>query len=89
MSLRAVFEQAGWLDESELGIILEPTNRNLELGCQGVINARVSFVGTVGPQRPSLAGRERRHQGRAWLQAMGERANPSRSWSVVSSSKRS
>ena len=30
--LRGVFEQATWLDDSELGIILEPTDLNLELG---------------------------------------------------------
>jgi succinyl-diaminopimelate desuccinylase len=71
--LAAVFEQAGWLDGSELGIILEPTNMNLELGCQGVINARVSFIGTAAHSaRPWLGENAVTRAGR-WLQAMGER----------------
>ena len=72
--LETVFEQAAWLDESELGIILEPTNMNLELGCQGVINARVSFVGTSAHSaRPWLGENAITRAGR-WLQEMGERA---------------
>lgn len=70
--LEAVFAQAGWLDESELGIILEPTNLNLELGCQGVINARVSFVGTSAHSARPWLGENAIIRAAGWLQAMGE-----------------
>lgn len=71
--LEAVFEQAGWLDGSELGIILEPTNMNLELGCQGVINARVSFIGTSAHSARPWLGENAVTKAGSWLQAMGER----------------
>ncbi|MDH3607551.1 MAG: succinyl-diaminopimelate desuccinylase [Acidimicrobiia bacterium] len=71
--LEAVFEQAGWLDESELGVILEPTNGNLELGCQGVINARVSFVGTSAHSARPWLGENAVTKAGAWLQEMGAR----------------
>jgi succinyl-diaminopimelate desuccinylase len=71
--LETVFEQAGWLDESELGIILEPTDMNLELGCQGVINARVSFVGTSAHSARPWLGENAITKAGPWLQAMGER----------------
>lgn len=71
--LESVFEHAGWLDESELGIILEPTNGNLELGCQGVINARVSFVGTAAHSARPWLGENAVTKAGPWLQAMGNR----------------
>ncbi|MBT8165954.1 MAG: succinyl-diaminopimelate desuccinylase [Acidimicrobiia bacterium] len=72
--LASVFEHAAWLDESELGIILEPTNMNLELGCQGVINARVSFVGTSAHSARPWLGENAITKAGPWLQGMGERA---------------
>lgn len=43
------------LTEIEAGIVMEPTNREVHAGCQGSINARVTFVG-----EPS-------HSARPWL----------------------
>ncbi len=43
------------LTEAEAGIVLEPTNREIHLGCQGAINARVWFEG------------EPAHSARPWL----------------------
>lgn len=71
--LEAVFHHAEWLDESELGIILEPTNGNLELGCQGVVNARVSFIGSAAHSARPWLGENAVTKAGSWLQAMGER----------------
>ena len=71
--LRGVFEQATWLDDSELGIILEPTDLNLELGCQGVINARVRFNGTAAHSARPWLGESAITRAAGWLQEMGER----------------
>ena len=70
--LEAVFEHAEWLDESELGIILEPTDLNLELGCQGVINARVSFVGAAAHSARPWLGENAITRAAGWLNEMGE-----------------
>lgn len=43
------------LEEAEAGIVMEPTNQEMHLGCQGAVNARVSFEG------------EASHSARPWL----------------------
>jgi succinyl-diaminopimelate desuccinylase len=53
--LGTVLEQAGWLRSATAAIVLEPTDRAIEAGCQGVINADVIFTG------------EPAHSARPWL----------------------
>lgn len=36
------------LAEADAGIVMEPTNREVHAGCQGAINARVTFLGEAG-----------------------------------------
>lgn len=36
------------LADIDAGIVMEPTNREIHAGCQGSINARVSFIGEAG-----------------------------------------
>ncbi len=43
------------LEKAEVGIVMEPTNREMHLGCQGSVNATVSFEG------------EASHSARPWL----------------------
>jgi succinyl-diaminopimelate desuccinylase len=53
--LEAVLDAAPWLIEAEISIVLEPTNLNLELGCNGTLNANVIFRGSTS------------HSARPWL----------------------
>lgn len=53
--LGAVFARVGGLSDAGAGIVLEPTNRELQAGCNGSINATVSFIG------------EPAHSARPWL----------------------
>lgn len=53
--LGAILDQVTSLADIEAGIVMEPTNREVHAGCQGAINARVSFVG------------EAAHSARPWL----------------------
>jgi succinyl-diaminopimelate desuccinylase len=53
--LGPVLEAAPWLLEASAAVVLEPTDRSVEAGCQGVINASVAFNG------------EPAHSARPWL----------------------
>lgn len=53
--LGAVLDAIPDLSRSEAGIVMEPTNREVHAGCQGAVNARVSFLG------------EAAHSARPWL----------------------
>ncbi len=53
--LTRVLDEAAWLVGSSAAVVLEPTDRAIEAGCQGVINADVVFIG-----QPA-------HSARPWL----------------------
>jgi succinyl-diaminopimelate desuccinylase len=53
--LAPILDSLPGMTEAEAGIVMEPTNRELHLGCQGSVNATVSFVG------------EAAHAARPWL----------------------
>jgi succinyl-diaminopimelate desuccinylase len=53
--LGPVMEQAPWLRAATAAVVLEPTDRAIEAGCQGAINADVVFIG------------EPAHSARPWL----------------------
>ncbi len=53
--LSTIFEAMPELLQADAGIVMEPTNREMHVGCQGVINARVVFDG------------EAAHSARPWL----------------------
>jgi len=53
--LTRVLQEAAWLTTSSAAVVLEPTDRAIEAGCQGVINADVTFTG-----QPA-------HSARPWL----------------------
>jgi succinyl-diaminopimelate desuccinylase len=53
--LGLVLEAAPWLTDAEAALVMEPTDRALEAGCQGVVNADVYFDGVAA------------HSARPWL----------------------
>jgi succinyl-diaminopimelate desuccinylase len=53
--LEDVLERAEWLAEADFAVVMEPTDLSLELGCNGVINADVTFHGKAA------------HSARPWL----------------------
>jgi succinyl-diaminopimelate desuccinylase len=53
--LEDVLDTVPWLAGSEFAVVLEPTDLRLELGCQGSVNATVTFLGTAA------------HAARPWL----------------------
>jgi succinyl-diaminopimelate desuccinylase len=53
--LGVILDAIGDLSSAEAGIVMEPTDRGMDLGCQGSVNAAVSFLG------------EAAHSARPWL----------------------
>lgn len=53
--LGPIFDEVPGLESAEAGIVLEPTNREMHVGCQGAINATLIFEG------------EPAHSARPWL----------------------
>lgn len=53
--LSAILEAMPELLGADAGIVMEPTNREMHVGCQGVVNARVVFEGAAA------------HSARPWL----------------------
>lgn len=53
--LEAVLDECPWLLGTSLSIVMEPTDLNLELGCNGMMNADVRFTGSSA------------HSARPWL----------------------
>jgi succinyl-diaminopimelate desuccinylase len=75
--LERVLDEAPELLESELAVVLEPTDGELQLGCQGVINARVGFHGTAAHSARPWLGENAITKAGPWLSAMhGRQARP-------------
>jgi succinyl-diaminopimelate desuccinylase len=53
--LGMLLDAAPWLRTAEAAVVMEPTDRGVEAGCQGVVNAEVTFEG------------EAAHSARPWL----------------------
>jgi succinyl-diaminopimelate desuccinylase len=71
--LEEVLNSVGWLSEAALAVVLEPTDLELQPGCQGALNARVTFLGEAAhSSRPWLGVNSITRAGE-WLAAMDRR----------------
>lgn len=71
--LEAVLDQAPWLLEAELSIVMEPTDLHLELGCNGVLNAEVVFNGSSAHSARPWLGENAVTKSGAWLAKLHDR----------------
>jgi succinyl-diaminopimelate desuccinylase len=68
--LGAVLDACPWLTDAVLSIVLEPTDLNVEIGCNGVINADVVFRGKSAHSARPWLGRNAITKAGSWLQAL-------------------
>jgi succinyl-diaminopimelate desuccinylase len=71
--LEAVLDTVDDLGTSEIAVVMEPTDGELQLGCQGVLNARVEFHGRAAHSARPWLGENAISKAGAWLAAMHER----------------
>jgi succinyl-diaminopimelate desuccinylase len=68
--LEAVLDELPVLSEAALSIVMEPTDGQLQLGCQGVINATVEFHGEAAHSARPWLGENAITKAGAWLAEM-------------------
>jgi succinyl-diaminopimelate desuccinylase len=71
--LEEVLDSVGWLAESALVVVLEPTDLELQPGCQGALNARVTFLGEAAHSSRPWLGTNAITRAGEWLAAMHRR----------------
>ncbi|MFH1330119.1 MAG: succinyl-diaminopimelate desuccinylase [Actinomycetota bacterium] len=71
--LEDVLDAVGWLGETALAVVLEPTDLELQLGCQGALNARVTFLGVAAHSARPWLGTNAISRAGDWLVAMHHR----------------
>lgn len=68
--LEAVLDSHPELAEVRLAVVMEPTDNEIQLGCQGAMNARVSFRGVASHSSRPWLGENAITRAGEWLAAM-------------------
>lgn len=68
--LPSVLEAVPWLREAECAIVLEPSDGEIQYGCNGVINAEVTFVGQAAHSARPWWGENAITKAGDWLSGM-------------------
>ena len=71
--LEDVLDEASWLEQSALAIVMEPTDLKLELGCNGSLHADVVFTGHAAHSARPWWGENAITKAGAWLATMHDR----------------
>jgi succinyl-diaminopimelate desuccinylase len=71
--LEAVLNECPWLMEAALSIVMEPTDLNVEFGCNGVVNADIVFEGSSAHSARPWLGENAVTKGGAWLADLHDR----------------
>ena len=65
--LKRVLNEAPWLREASLAVLLEPTDLALELGCNGILNVEVRVPGVAAHAARPWQGKNAVAEGAGWL----------------------
>jgi succinyl-diaminopimelate desuccinylase len=71
--LGPLLESHPWLTEADLAVVLEPSDRQIQIGCNGSINAAVTFTGRSSHSARPWWGDNAITKAGEWLSAMHQR----------------
>ena len=71
--LEPLLSQLGWLSEAEMAVVLEPSDSEIQLGCNGVVNATVEFHGKSSHSARPWWGENAVSKAGEWLARMHQR----------------
>jgi succinyl-diaminopimelate desuccinylase len=71
-NLERVLSTVGWLDTAEFGVVMEPTDLRIEVGCNGAINATVRFIGKSAHSARPWLGENAVTKAGGWLAELHE-----------------
>lgn len=71
--LGPVLDSVDWLGDAEFAVVLEPSDSQIQLGCNGSINARVTFTGKTSHSARPWWGENAITKAGEWLAAMDRR----------------
>ncbi|HKX76071.1 MAG TPA: succinyl-diaminopimelate desuccinylase [Acidimicrobiia bacterium] len=75
--LEDILGSASWMQEAELAIVMEPSDGEVQFGCNGVVNARVSFHGRSAHSARPWLGENAIHKASGLLAMLeGRQPNP-------------
>ncbi len=69
-ALGPILGSVEWLQQAEFGVVLEPCDGEIQIGCNGVINARIGFHGSSAHSARPWLGRNAITRAGEWLAAM-------------------
>lgn len=72
--LEPVLRHFSWLAEAGFAVVAEPTDLELQLGCQGVVNATVRFEGTAAHSARPWLGENAVTKAGSWLADLHQRS---------------
>ena len=71
--LEPVMNECRWLEEAFFGVLLEPSDGEIQVGCNGVMNARVTFTGRSSHSARPWWGENAISKAGEWLARMHTR----------------
>lgn len=71
--LEPVLQRQGWLQGADFAVVLEPSDGEIQLGCNGVVNARVGFRGVAAHSARPWWGENAISKAGEWLADMHRR----------------
>jgi succinyl-diaminopimelate desuccinylase len=71
--LEQVLDRVAWLKEAAFAVVLEPSDGEIQIGCNGVINAQVRFTGKAAHSARPWLGENAISKAGEWLAGMHRR----------------